>query len=159
MSYGAKEHGLTTAQLFQWRKARLEGSLVAVGANETVVPAPELQKAMRRIKQLEGAMDHKILENVILKETVAFAKTTKWIARGRAVRAVCQAIALSRSNLMAKKNRTPNWTDGRKSPPFADDDTIKQAIAGMVQDRATYGHRRAWARLRIDGHRVNHKRG
>ena len=29
----ARQHGLTTDQLFQWRKAYLEGSLVAVGAN------------------------------------------------------------------------------------------------------------------------------
>jgi putative transposase len=60
--------------------------------------------------------------------------------------------------LAAKTNRTPDWTDGRKSPPLADDDTLKQAIAGVVQDRATYGYRRVWARLRIDGHRINHKR-
>ena len=33
----ARQHELTTAQLFQWRKAYLEGSLVAAGANETVV--------------------------------------------------------------------------------------------------------------------------
>jgi putative transposase len=38
------------------------------------------------------------------------------------------------------------------------DDTINQAIAGVVQDRATYGYRRMWVRLRIDEHRVNHKR-
>ncbi len=59
---------------------------------------------------------------------------------------------------MAKKNRVPQWVDARKSPPLADDDTLKQAITGVVQDRATYGYRRVWARLRIDGHRVNHKR-
>jgi len=29
---------------------------MAVGSNETVVPASELQEAMRRIKQLEGAL-------------------------------------------------------------------------------------------------------
>jgi hypothetical protein len=52
--------------LFQWRKAYLEGSLVAVGANETVVPASEFQEAMRRIKQLEGALGRKTLENEIL---------------------------------------------------------------------------------------------
>jgi transposase len=89
--------------------------LVAVGANETVVPASELQEAMRRIKQLEGALGHKSLESEILKEAVDFAKAKKWIAR------------------------TPDWTDGRKSPPLADDDTLKQAIAGVVKDRATYG--------------------
>ena len=70
----ARQHGLTAAQLFQWRKAYLEGSLVAVGANETVVPASELQEAMRRIKQLEGALGRKTLENEILKEAVDFAK-------------------------------------------------------------------------------------
>ena len=44
--------------------------MVAVGANETVVPASELQEAMRRIKQLEGALGRKTLENEILKEAV-----------------------------------------------------------------------------------------
>ena len=81
VSLVARQHGLTTAQLFQWRKAYLEGSLVAVGANETVVPASELQEAMRRIKQLEGALGRKTLENEILKEAVDFAKAKKWIAR------------------------------------------------------------------------------
>ncbi len=40
---------------------------MAVGANETVVPATELQEAMRRIKQLEGALARKTFENEILK--------------------------------------------------------------------------------------------
>jgi transposase len=71
VSLVARQHGLTAAQLFQWRKAYLEGSLVAVGANETVVPASELQEALRR----------KTLENEILKEAVDFAKAKKWIAR------------------------------------------------------------------------------
>ena len=54
---------------------------MAVSANETVVPASELQEAMRRIKQLEGAPCRKTLENEILKEAVDFAKAKKWIAR------------------------------------------------------------------------------
>ena len=96
VSLVARAHGLSAAQLFQWRKAYMEGSLVAVGANETVVPASDLQDAMRRIKQLEGALGRKTLENEILKEAVDFAKAKKWIARspiarGRAVRAVCAA--------------------------------------------------------------------
>jgi transposase len=51
VSMVARQFGITAAQLFQWRKAYLQGSLMAVGANETVVPASELQEAMRRIKQ------------------------------------------------------------------------------------------------------------
>lgn len=54
---------------------------MAVGANETVVPASELQEAIKRIKQLEGALGRKTLENEILKEAVDFAKARKWIAR------------------------------------------------------------------------------
>jgi len=80
VSLVAHQHGLTAAQLFQWRKAYLEGYLVAVGDNETVVPASELQEAMRRIKQLEGALGRKTLENEILKEAVDFAQAKKWIA-------------------------------------------------------------------------------
>ena len=52
VSMVARQFGITAAQLFQWRKAYLQGSLMAVGANETVVPASELQEAMRRIKQV-----------------------------------------------------------------------------------------------------------
>ncbi len=53
VSWVTRQHGLTAAKLFKWRKDYLEGSLVAVGANETVVPATELQEATIRIKQLE----------------------------------------------------------------------------------------------------------
>ncbi len=81
VSMVARQFGISADQLFQWRKAYLQGSLMAVGANETVVPASELQEAMRRIKQLEGALGRKTLENEILKEAVDFAKAKKWIAR------------------------------------------------------------------------------
>jgi transposase len=76
----ARQFGITAAQLFQWRKAYLQGSLIAIGANETVVPAFELQEAMRRIKQLEGALGRKTLENEI-QDAVDLAKAKKWIAR------------------------------------------------------------------------------
>jgi transposase len=36
---------------------------------------------MRRIKQLEGTLGRKTLENEILKEAVDFANAKKWIAR------------------------------------------------------------------------------
>jgi putative transposase len=38
---------------------------------------------------------------------------------------VCQVLGLSRGNLLDKITRSPQWTDGRKSPPLADDDTLK----------------------------------
>ena len=67
VSMVARQFGITAAQLFQWRKAYLQGSLMEVGCNETVVPASELREAMRRIKQLEGALGRKTFENEILK--------------------------------------------------------------------------------------------
>ena len=63
----ARQHRLTAVQLFKWRKAYLEDSLVAVGANETVLPASELQESMIRIKQLKVALGRKTLENEIIK--------------------------------------------------------------------------------------------
>lgn len=80
MSAVTREFGIGATQIFQWRKAYIEGSLVAVGANEAVLPSSELQEAMRRIKQLEGALGRKTMKNEILKEAVDFAKAKKWIA-------------------------------------------------------------------------------
>jgi putative transposase len=57
------------------------------------------------------------------------------------------------------RDRPCEWADLRKSPPSHDDAAVKQAIANVVKDRATYGYCRVWARLRLEGHdRVNHKR-
>lgn len=53
---------------------------MAVGVNEPVVLSSELQEAMRRIKQLEGALGHKTLEKVILMAVVDFDKAKKWIS-------------------------------------------------------------------------------
>ena len=81
VSMVARQAGIAATQLFQWKKAYSEGSLVAVGANEPVVPASEMVEALKRIKQLEGALGRKTLENEILKEAVEYGKARKWIAR------------------------------------------------------------------------------
>lgn len=80
VSLVAREAGITASQLFQWRKAYTDGSLVAVGANEPVVPASEMKEALKRIKQLEAALGRKTLENEILKEAVEYGKSRKWVA-------------------------------------------------------------------------------
>lgn len=81
VSYVARQMGVAASQLFNWRKAYTDGSLVAVAANEQVVPASELQDAVKRIKLLEATLGRKTLENEILKEAVEYAKSKKWIAR------------------------------------------------------------------------------
>ena len=81
ISIAAREAGVAPSQLFTWKRLYLEGGLSAVGANESVVAASELQEAQRRIKQLEQALGRKTLENEILREAVDFAKAKKWLAR------------------------------------------------------------------------------
>jgi transposase len=81
ISIAAREAGVAPSQLFTWKRLYLEGGLSAVGANESVVAASELQEAQRRIKRLEQALGRKTLENDILREAVDFAKSKKWLAR------------------------------------------------------------------------------
>ena len=44
VSMVARQFGITAAQPFQWRKDYLQGSLMSVGANETVVPRLTFKK-------------------------------------------------------------------------------------------------------------------
>jgi transposase len=81
VSLAAREAGVAPSQVFQWKRLYLEGALSAVGANEPVVAASELQEAQRQIKRLEQALGRKTLENDILREAVDFAKSKKWLAR------------------------------------------------------------------------------
>ena len=81
VSLAAREAGVAPSQVFQWKRLYLEGALSAVGANEPVVAASELQDAQRQIKRLEQALGRKTLENEILREAVDFAKAKKWLAR------------------------------------------------------------------------------
>ena len=86
--------------------------MVAVGANEAVVPAFELQEAKRCIKQLEGAIGRKTLENEVLKETVFFTKTKNvdcalaCNARERKVRAVREIVA---DQMASYRKRLSSW--------------------------------------------------
>lgn len=81
VSLVAREVGISSSQLFTWKRLYLEGGLSAVGSNESVVAASELKDALNRIKQLERALGRKTLENDILKEAVDLAREKKWIAR------------------------------------------------------------------------------
>jgi hypothetical protein len=48
------------------------------------------------------------------------------------------ALDLSSSNIFAKKIRSSNWADLRKSQPKAYEVVMKEAFACVVKDRATY---------------------
>ena len=52
VSVVARQNGVNANQLFQWRKLYQSGSLSAVGAGESVVPASELADALKQIREL-----------------------------------------------------------------------------------------------------------
>jgi len=53
VSLAARDAGVAPSQVFQWKRLNLEGALSAVGANEPVVAASELQEVQLQIKRLE----------------------------------------------------------------------------------------------------------
>tara|TARA_Y100000296_G_C5086880_1_gene212833 strand:- start:150 stop:371 length:222 start_codon:yes stop_codon:yes gene_type:complete len=57
------------------------GSLTAVKAGETVVPASELAAAIKEIKELQRLLGKKTMENEILREAVEWGRSKKLIAR------------------------------------------------------------------------------
>ena len=62
-------------QLFTWRRQYQEGSLTAVQAGESVVPASELAQALMQIKDLQCILGEKTLENEILREAVEYGRS------------------------------------------------------------------------------------
>ena len=81
VSLVARLRGVNANQLFRWRKLHQEGSLVAVGAGEEVIPASQLQAAIKEIKTLQRLLGKKTMENEILREAVEIARAKNWIAR------------------------------------------------------------------------------
>ncbi|MGF6261867.1 transposase [Paraburkholderia youngii] len=81
VSMVARQHGVNPNQLFHWRKLYQDGSLSAVSAGEEVVPASELNDALKQIRELQRLLGKKTMENEILREAVEVAKSRKSIAR------------------------------------------------------------------------------
>ena len=59
---------------------------------------------------------------------------------------------------MQRRSRPDDWQDRRKAPPRPDDGELLEAIKDVARDRASYGYRRVWAVLRLNGQQTNHKR-
>ena len=72
---------------------------------------------------------------------------------------MCAALGVSRTHVKVRLKRPSTWFDPRKAPIKPDDQSLKAAIREEIHDRATYGYRRIWARLKLKGMQgVNHKR-
>ena len=71
---------------------------------------------------------------------------------------MCSALGVARSHVLERLNRPEDCQDRRKAPPRPDDGELIEAIKDIARDRASYGYRRVWAVLRLNGRQTNHKR-
>jgi transposase len=81
LSAVARRYGVNPNQLFHWRKLMREGALVAVGADEQVVPLSEVKKLKAKVRELERLLGRKTMETEILKEAIAIAHEKKLLLR------------------------------------------------------------------------------
>jgi len=139
--------GVTVSQLFQWCKAYTEGLLVAVGANEHVVPESDLQDAIKRIKQLEAALGRKTLENHShgggkLREKKNVDCALAAVAWGRPLRMVCSTIGVARTHLVALLTGPDDWMDLRTTRSRSNDTQLMKDVRQVIHRLGRYGYRR-----------------
>jgi len=65
VSVVARQNGVNGNQLFQWRKLYQNGSLSAVSARQSVVPASELADALKQIRELQRMLGKKTMQVVL----------------------------------------------------------------------------------------------
>ena len=78
----ARKYGIHPNQLFKWRRYMHEGSLVAVGREEAVVPASEVKHLKTQIRELQRLLGKKTMEVEILKDAIEIAREKKLISQG-----------------------------------------------------------------------------
>ncbi len=81
LSAVARKYGVNPNQLFHWRKLMREGALVAVAADENVVPASEVKQLKNQIRELERLLGKKTMEAEILRDAIRIAREKKLLLR------------------------------------------------------------------------------
>ena len=81
ISLVARKYGISPSQLFRWRRRLQEGGLVAVHADDDVVPAAELKRLENELRQLQRLVGKLTLQNEILKEGIRVGREKKLISR------------------------------------------------------------------------------
>jgi len=77
----ARKYGVNPNQMFHWRKLMREGALVAVGADDHVVPASEVKQLKSQIRELERLLGKKTMETEILRDAIRIAREKKLLLR------------------------------------------------------------------------------
>ena len=81
LSAVARKYGVNPNQLFHWRKLMREGALVAVEADDRVVPASEVKQLKAQIRELERLLGKKTMEAEILRDAIRIAQEKKLLLR------------------------------------------------------------------------------
>jgi transposase len=77
----SRKYGVNPNQMFHWRKLMREGALVAVGADDHVVPASEVKQLKVQIRELERLLGKKTMEAEILRDAIRIAREKKLLLR------------------------------------------------------------------------------
>lgn len=81
LSAVARKYGVNPNQLFHWRKLMREGALVAVEADDRVVPASEVKQLKAQVRELERLLGKKTMEAEILRDAIRIAQEKKLLLR------------------------------------------------------------------------------
>lgn len=81
MSGVAPRHSVNANQVLSWRKQYQEGSLAAVKAGESVVPASGLAAAIKEVKELQRLLEKKTMEVEITRRCASRSRWT--VATGK----------------------------------------------------------------------------
>ncbi|MFJ2969566.1 IS3 family transposase [Pseudomonas fulva] len=152
VSVVARRNGINANQLFLWRKLYQDGSLSAVSAGEAVVPASELNDALKQIRELQRMLGKKTMEAEVLKEAVEIARSRKLdcaltlVAGGRPVKLVSTCLGVSRSQLTVRIKHSVSPKVRRRR--LVDDTELVAEIKQQVNELPSYGYRRVWGLLR-----------
>ena len=76
----ARKYGITPSGLYHWRKCSQEGAIMAVKAEDQVVPVAEFNKLKEEVRRLQRILGMKTEEVEILKEAVTIARKKKLIS-------------------------------------------------------------------------------
>lgn len=77
----ARRNGVAPNLVYRWRRLMSEGGVTAVGSDEAVVGTTEMRKLEERVRELERLLGRKTMENEILREALARARSKKPISR------------------------------------------------------------------------------
>ena len=80
VSLVARKYGIAPSGLYHWRKCSQEGAIMAVKAEDQVVPVAEFKKLQAEVRRLQRILGMKTEEVEILKEAVTIARKKKLIS-------------------------------------------------------------------------------